>query len=151
MTIGIDEVHLSLAGMEGVSPRAAWGETAYFYNPGAVCARGTYFATLKEKDGENDRGSKLGRAGVWRLGFGVRRPTFEALFGPPPPRPGKGRTIAGPWQFEALDRLMPHPVYGWMCWVAVLCPEPATFEACRPLLADAHLRARETFLRRRKA
>jgi hypothetical protein len=33
---------------------------------------------------------------------------------------------------------MPHPVYGKMYWVCVLNPSAATFEAVKPLLAEAY-------------
>lgn len=36
-----------------------------------------------------------------------------------------------------LDRLNPHPVYGWMSWVQVLAPSPATFALLEPALADS--------------
>jgi len=36
-----------------------WGETTFFYNPGNTKPRGTYFCTIKEKDGPNDQASNL--------------------------------------------------------------------------------------------
>lgn len=39
---------------EGLVPQNTWGETSYFYNPGLKLSRGTYFVTLKAKNGEND-------------------------------------------------------------------------------------------------
>ncbi len=38
-----------------------WGETSFFYNPDNSLLRGTYFMTIKEKDGKNDSSSKLNR------------------------------------------------------------------------------------------
>lgn len=38
----------------------AWGETSFFYNPHRKLPRGIYFATIKEKNGPNDRASDLG-------------------------------------------------------------------------------------------
>ena len=40
--------------------------------------------------------------------------------------------------FTALDTIMPHPVYGKINWACVLNPSAATFEAVRPLLAEAY-------------
>ncbi len=135
--------------LEGVVPLSAWGEVSYFYNPGHRLKRGTYFATIKQKDGENDKGSQIDREGVWRLNIGVSKPVFKRLFGPPPARPGKGAIVEGPWDFTELDQIMPHPVYGWMSWLAVLSPSDATWEQCIPLVRDAHERARDRFEKRR--
>ncbi len=150
--ITIDQLHeFLLAELDGVSPQSSWGETAYFYNPGNLLKRGTYFATIKEKDGDNDKGSNLDRDGVWRLNFGVPKPVFQKLFGPPPARPAKGGVIEGPWDFELLDQLTPHPVYGWMSWMAINTPSPASFERCKPLLIEAHGKAKLLFEKRIKA
>ena len=150
---GVDRalVHDHITALRGVVPKAAWGETSYFFNPGQRFERGTYFATIKDHDGVNDHASRLDRPGVWRLNMGVAKPVYFALFGPPPPRPGKGRTIEGDWDFTALDTLMPHPVYGWMGWIAVLNPSPATWARCRPLIESAYERAKATFDKRMKA
>ncbi|MEC5291093.1 DUF6194 family protein [Aurantimonas sp. C2-6-R+9] len=144
-----DAVHEHLISeLGGVVPRAAWGEMAYFYNPGSRFSRGTYFATIKDRNGENDRASDLDRTEVWRLNIGVSKKTYQSLFGPPPPRPDKGGIIDGPWDFIERDVLMPHPIYGWMSWIAVLSPSEKTWMQCIPLLADAHGRAQETFTKR---
>lgn len=139
------------AALEGVQVHRAWGETSCFYNPGGVFARGTYFLTIKEKDGDNDRASGLDREGVWRLNIGTAKPDFEALFGPPPKRPGKGGTIEGPWDFTSLDQITPHPVYGWMSWIAIVSPRPETWRRCIPLVDSAYAKARTTFERRLRA
>ncbi|VVT18120.1 conserved hypothetical protein [Roseovarius sp. EC-HK134] len=148
--IEIETVHSFITNeLDGVVPKDAWGETSYFYNPGHVFQRGTYFATIKQKDGANDRASHLDRSGVWRLNLGVSKEVFFELFGPPPPRPGKGGVIDGGWDFAASDQLMPHPIYGWMSWISVLNPSRLTWGKCLPLVSDAHLRAKGTFEQRR--
>lgn len=134
-----------LQNLAGVVPVAAWGETAYFYNPGSRLKRGAYLATIKDKDGANDKGSKLDREGVWRLNMGIDPETFEGIFGRRPARPAKSAIIEGSWDFTELDALMPHPVYGWMGWVAVLNPRQPTWERCKQLLTNAHSRALATF------
>ncbi len=126
----------------------AWGETTIFYNPGAKFKRGTYFATVKEKNGDNDRASGLDRDSVFRLNIGATRPLFEERFGAPPARPGKGGHVQGPWDFTMLDRLTPHPVYGWMSWVSILNPSQVSFAACLPLLDSAYAKAQATFEKR---
>ena len=127
--------------MPDVRPVLAWGEVSYFVNPEGRLKRGAYFATIKTADGENDRASNLHRDGVWRLNFGLPKGDFAALFGAPPKRPAKGQAISGPWDFQAMNTLTPHPVYGWMGWVAVLCPDAAKLEELRPQLALAHGKA----------
>jgi hypothetical protein len=85
------------------------------------------FATIITQDNEYDSFSKLDREGVFRLNIGVSKETF--------------RNIAGETQshdFTALDKLMPHPVYGAQHWLCVLNPGDATFEAVKPLLAEAY-------------
>ena len=134
--------------LEGVVPTEAWGETAFFYNPGQQLKRGTYFATLKQKDGDNDRASALDRDGVFRLNIGLPVPDYTELFGERPARPPMGEPVTGPWDFTALDTLMPHPTYAWMGWVAVLNPSRPTFELCVPMLASAHAKAEAAFEKR---
>ncbi|WP_394708617.1 DUF6194 family protein [uncultured Cohaesibacter sp.] len=64
-------------------PLSAWGEVSYFYNPGHQLKRGTYFTTVKQKDGKNYKGSQIDREGVWRLNIGVSKPVFKRLFTEP--------------------------------------------------------------------
>lgn len=136
--------------LDGVVPKASWGEDAFFYNPGQVLKNGTYFTTIKKRDGENDRASNLDRENLWRLNIGVERNVFEEMFGPRPARPAKGCVIEGPWDFSEIDLIMPHPVYGWMGWLAVVSPSEETFEVLKPLIRSAHKRATDTFAKRMK-
>ena len=86
------------------------------------------YATIVTND-EHDQASDLSRPGVFWLNIGVGKETFRSLF---------GKADDGGHDFTALDRLMPHPVYGKMYWVCVLNPGPATSEAVRGLLAEAY-------------
>ncbi|PLC01867.1 hypothetical protein CY658_30535 [Variovorax sp. RO1] len=86
------------------------------------------FATIVTKDNDFDSASNLNRPGVFRLNVGVGKETFRALFGDAEP---------SGIDYTALDRLMPHPVYAKMYWVSVINPSAATFEAVKPLLAEA--------------
>lgn len=137
-----------LSKFDGVTVVEAWGEKSLFYNPGRRLPRGVYFATVKEKDGENDKASSLDRDDIFRLNVGTTKSLFLERFGPPPPRPGKGGVIEGPWDFTTLDTLMPHPVYGWMSWVAVLNPAHKTFDDIKPLVEAAYAKAKTTFSKR---
>jgi hypothetical protein len=124
-----------------IYPVAAWGETSFFYNPDQQLPRGIYFATIKEKDGANDRASNLDRTDIFRLNIGISKSTYVSLFGPQPSRPRAGGVIDSGHDFTALDQLIPHPVYGWMSWVCVLNPSSATFETVKPLLSEAYVLA----------
>ena len=48
----------------------SWGEKGIFYNPDHVLKRGVYILTVKEKDGDNDKGSDLRRENVYRVNMG---------------------------------------------------------------------------------
>jgi hypothetical protein len=112
----------------GIQIVPADGNTFFFHDP----ERKFPFATLVTKD-DYDNVSNLSRPGVFRLNIGVGRPTFLELF---PPSAESGEPAH---DFTALDRLMPHPVYGGMFWVCVLNPGDETFEkTVRPLLAEAY-------------
>lgn len=136
----------------GLQPTEAWGETGFFYNPGSLLKRGVYFATLKSRDGENDKASRLDRDGVFRFNIGTPATEYQRLFGKRPSRPAKGGVVT--WNgieqhdFSALDTIMPHPVYAWMGWVCVLNPSEPTWATCQPLLDSAYQKARRSFRKR---
>lgn len=112
---------------DGVETLDQDGTWYFFYGPEHKFP----FVTLVTNNA-HDQDSDLDRPGVFRLNIGVTKPTFRALF-------GDASDEAGGHDFTALDRLMPHPVYGKMHWLCVLNPSTATFEtAVRPLLAEAH-------------
>ena len=120
---------------------AGAGDTFFYSDPhGDVdLTRQLPFATIVTKDyGDFDNLSRLDRPGVFRLNIGLSRETFRSLFGSAV-RAEDAETDAQ--DFAALDRLMPHPVYAPQSWVCVLNPGPATFEALKPLLAEAYSRA----------
>ena len=119
----------TFAGVEVVD---ASGGSFFFHGPDHRFP----FVTLTTSD-EYDQASNLGRPDVFRVNIGVSKQTFQSLFGP-------GSTAAdeagkeGRYDFTALDRIMPHPVYGKMYWVCVLNPGAATFEKVQELLAEAY-------------
>lgn len=93
------------------------------------------FATIVTKDyGDFDSASQLDRPGVFRLNIGVSRETFRTLFGY---LPGKENMENAEYDYAALDKLMPHPVYAPQSFVCVLNPSAETFETIKPLLAEA--------------
>jgi Family of unknown function (DUF6194) len=104
----------------------ASGDSYFFTDP----EKKFPFATLVTSDA-HDQVSDLSRPGVFRLNIGVSKQTFGNLF-------GLDRADTGGYDFTALDRIMPHPVYGKMYWVCVLNPSAGTFETVKGLLAEAY-------------
>ncbi|MGI9297020.1 MAG: DUF6194 family protein [Gammaproteobacteria bacterium] len=121
-----------------ISPANSWGERAFFVNPNSFLPRGTYFATIKSKDGDNDRASRLHRPGVFRLNIGLPRAEFAKLFPVPFRRPAKGGTVSGNYDFSRRNAVLPHPVYGRMNWIAVLNLDLRLWKKCAPLLDAAY-------------
>jgi hypothetical protein len=108
---------------EGVEVTEASGDYYFFYDPERMFP----FATLVTGD-RHDQFSNLDRPGVFRLNVGVGKQTFQSLFPSPDAE----------YDFTALDRIMPHPVYGKMYWLCVLNPGATTFETVQKLLAEAY-------------
>ena len=91
----------------------------------------------------------MNREGVFRVNLGLRKATFQRLFGASPERPAAGVVVAMDYDFAALDTLMPHPVYAWMGWVCVLNPSEQTFETLKPLIRESYIFAQEKFRKRK--
>ena len=137
-----------LSSLEGTTLVESWGEKGVFYNPNHILKRGVYVLTVKEKDGANDRSSNLNRQGIYRVNLGLRKTTFQNLFGDIPARPAAGGVVEMPYDFTAADCLLPHPVYAWMGWISILNPSESTFNECKPLLQEAYEFAIEKFKKR---
>lgn len=140
MNINDIEVYI-LENFKDVHSLNSWGEKSFFLNPKQQLKRGTYFATLKEKDGDNDKASHLNREGVFRLNIGISKERYLSLFQILPKRPAKGCFIDGNYNFQKTDIILPHPVYGWMGWICILNPSVQTFEICKDFLNDAYNKA----------
>ncbi len=122
----------------GVETTTAYGYTFFFYGQ----ERKLPFATLASTDNEYDRVSKLDRPGVFRLNIGVRKSTFQALF-------GTNNVDVSAYDYAALDMIMPHPEYAAQSWICVLSPSDAAFHhSVHPLLAEAYDVAVERHSRR---
>lgn len=134
-------VQLLASELDGVVPKASWGETSLFYNPDRLLPNGVYFCTIKEKNGDNDKSSDLGRKSVFRVSIGVGKSNYEKNFGARPKRPEKGGIVNTGHDFTKLDELMPHPIYAWMSWVQILSPSKSSFDSIFPLIKDAHASA----------
>ena len=124
-------VDVLVASSENGAPEIAWGDSFFIYDPDRNLddTHRFPFATIVTKDyGDFDNASKLNRQGVFRLNLGVSKETYAKLF----------PVDAGDYDFAALDRLVPHPVYGTNHWMCVVNPSDSTFESIKPLLEEAH-------------
>lgn len=88
-----------LQNLEGTVLIESQGEKGIFYNPDHVLKRGVYMLTVKEKDGDNDKGSDLNRENVYRVNLGIRKSTFTELFGAVPKRPPAGSVVDMDYDF----------------------------------------------------
>src|SRR5438874_502400 len=129
----------------GVDVLVASGDFYFYYEPDRSIPpdRRFPFATLVTDD-KHDQFSNLNRPSVFRLNIGAEKATYRSLFGSQP----SGADSEGEYDFTALDRIMPHPVYGKMYWVCVLNPGEATFESVRSLLAEAYEMAVSKYAKR---
>ena len=124
----------------GVETAQNFGYTFFFYRSDHKMP----FATLAASDNDYDRVSNLDRPGVFRLNIGVSKETFQSLFST------DGVTLSD-YDFTALDRIMPHPEYAAQYFVCVLSPSEATFQAIKPLLAEAYAIAVRRQAKRQKS
>ncbi len=144
----IDIENYILENFKDIYPVDTWGEKSFFLNPEKKLKRGTYFVTIKAKDGENDKASDLDREDTFRVNIGVSKEKYLSLFSSMPKRPAKGCIIEGNYEFQKKDIILPHPIYGWMAWISVLNPSELTFQKCKPLLEDAYSKALKTALKK---
>lgn len=144
-----DILNYCLENLDGVVEINSWGERGIFYNPGRVLKRGVYVLTVKEKDGNNDRSSQLNRNGTFRVNLGLRKQTFQNLFGELPKRPAKGSVVEMSYDFTNTDTIMPHPVYAWIGWICVLNPTIETFESLKTYIQESYEFAKEKFSKRK--
>ncbi|MDR0780650.1 MAG: DUF6194 family protein [Pseudomonadales bacterium] len=148
MTLSIEQiVEYVTETFPGVVDNRNWGERALFYNPGQKLPKGIYFLTFKEKDGAHDSSSQI-QPGQYRLNIGLSKTAFTARFGFIPARPPAGGVVNTGHDFTTCDIITPHPVYGWMSWIAVKNPSPATLDELKPLLAEAYKLAATKFSKR---
>jgi hypothetical protein len=54
-----------------------YGERSVFYNPGAAAPLGVIFASIKDRDGPDDKRANLSRPGVYRFAFQLGEPDTD--------------------------------------------------------------------------
>jgi len=134
-----EEILTDLLDLErGLRRETYYGERSIFYIPGGVAPLGTIFASIKDRDGPNDKAADLSRSGVFRFAFCLTPDRFGERFGAVPRRPPKGGVVdlAG-YDLTRLGHLMPHPVYAWMRWVQILSPTREQYDSLRLLLSES--------------
>ena len=139
------------AGQQNGAPEVAWGDSFFYYDPddSIPADRRMPFATIVVKDYPGfDVASELDRPGVFRLNLAVGREHFEELFGFPP---AAFPAHQDAFDFTALDRVMPHPVYATQGWACVLVPGEQTEDQVSALITRAHRRAKDRYERSRRA
>ncbi|RKN39684.1 DUF6194 family protein [Micromonospora endolithica] len=139
----LPEAEVLIADEASGAPAAAWGDRFFFVGPD----RRRPFATLVDHDHAGfDEESRLDRPGVFRLSVELGRAEFTRRFGYPPAEFPAHRASV---DFAALDRVVPHPVYGTHGWACVLNPGPASRAEVDRLLGHAHGLARRRHHRSR--
>ncbi|MCI8809419.1 MAG: hypothetical protein HFF84_04690 [Oscillibacter sp.] len=138
-----------LKNLDGTVLGNSWGEQGIFYNPDGKLKRGIYVLTIKEKDGDHDKSSKLDRKDIYRVNLGVRKNTFSKMFGPIPKRPDKGGIVNMDYDFTLTNTFLPHPVYAWMGWICICNPSEKCFEALKPLIQESYEFAKEKYKKRK--
>lgn len=125
-------VHLMISTPGDGSPEIAWGDSFFFVRgddgePGKMP-----FATIVTKDYTGfDSDSRLDRGGLYRLNIEVGKDKFEELFGFRPRELDQHRSR---FDFTAVDRLFPHPLYGPNGWASIINPASASEAAVKALL-----------------
>ena len=113
------------------------GNSFVYYAPDQTVPERTFpFATLVTND-DYDTLSKLYRPTVFRLNIGLAKATFQALLGHPPSATLREDDAPSEHDYTALDKVMPHPIYGHLGWICVLNPD-ATWPTIQPLLDEAY-------------
>jgi Family of unknown function (DUF6194) len=137
------------ASKENGAPEVAWGDSFFFYDPENAGPenRRFPFATIVIKDYPGfDMDSKLDRPGIFRLNLAIGRDRFTELFGFPPAQFAERRAE---FDFAAVDRIIPHPVYANQGWMSVLVPGDGSEAHVKQLIVHAYERARGRYRRRR--
>jgi Family of unknown function (DUF6194) len=149
MAPSVEEIASEILAMDsGIVFSSNWGERALFYNPNWALKKGIYVATFKERDGANDRSSFLDKGRRFRFNVGLTKASYITFFGPPPKRPDAGQTVDTGHDFTLCDTILPHPIYAWMSWIAVINPTRATMAVLEPLLLESIQLAHVKFAKR---
>ena len=138
-----DILDYCIKNLKGTVLKETRGEKAVFYNPENILKKGVYVLTIKEKDGENDKASRLDRKNIFRVNLGLKKETFIKLFGEIPARPSAGNVVNMKYDFKKTDEVLPHPVYASRGWICILNPAEKTDNTLIPFINEAYSFAKE--------
>lgn len=93
------------------------------------------FATIVSRDNEFDNTSNLNRDGFFRFNIGLKKKSFVELFAGKEHYKGIGGYLKSDIDFTVVDKIFPHPMYGFMYWVSVVNPSAETFALLQPYLS----------------
>lgn len=145
-----DIFEYALKNYPGTVQDTIWGERGILYNHELRLKKGTHLLSVRDKQGKGDHASALDRDGVWRLNFGISKPTYREMFGELPAKPGAGGVVDTGHDFSLLDVVMPHPVYAWGAWLCILNPSEENFNKLKPLFKESYELAVERYNKRMK-
>lgn len=137
----VDEITECVQSLDGVltmcplpgdgTPEIAWGDRFFYYAPDGVVPPGQPFATIVVKDYPDEPPAGLGD-GVFRVNIDAGR---------------RDQVVEG--DLSQWDRVLPHPTYGELGWVAIIQPGARTEGALTSLIGEAHAAAKRRWERRR--
>lgn len=119
------EIEEFINGLPNVEHQDAMGYRFFFVGEDRMSP----FATIAGSDSEYDRRSKLDRAGVYRINFGVSKVTFDNLVG--------DMSVDG-CDYAQLNVFMPHPDYAKQRFVCILAPTGNQMALTKTLLEESH-------------
>lgn len=134
--------HEILSALRELFPRAevTEGMNSFFWFAEGDERKLMPFLTLVTTD-EYDGASQLSRAGVYRLNFSLTPAEYALRFGPLPRARADWGVVDTGFDYAALDRVMPHPIYAPLGWACIVRPGRESFEALVLLLWAAYERA----------
>ena len=137
--------------LPGIVATEGFGDWYLFYDPDGTTRPDQRFPFCTLVTGDRyDAASRLDRdPATYRVNAGVRRRTYEALFGPAPRQAAGHEVIDTGFDYTATDTLLPHPFYAPLHWLCVVNPGDRTRASLGELLSEAHGVARSTYEKRR--
>jgi uncharacterized protein DUF6194 len=123
---------------DGVEVAESRGGMFFTYDPDGDLPQDRWlpFATIVTDD-SFDSVSNLSRPDAYRLNLGLTKATYTAMFGAAPTERDEHGVLTTGFDYTAVDRVMPHPMYASQYWVCVVNPT-TTLDQLRPLVVEAY-------------
>ena len=143
----MEQIVEQVSGWEGVltlrpgpgdgSPEISWGDVFFYVAPDGRVPAGQPFATVTTKSYPDEPDAGLDRPGSFRVNIAEGRPRSSGVAG-----------VDGEAGPGTPDKVLPHPTYGELGWVAVVDPGERTRVRVLALLQAAHAAALARWQRR---